>query len=95
MSSDQDSLDSLKASPPSDFISLLGGMFSGIRCKFLVLLFVFFLLISSDVFVDRVLSKVDSAVNMDRPTSYGTVIQGMLLVMCVLVLDVLTNRGAI
>jgi hypothetical protein len=53
------------------------------------------LLLSSDVFVERVLSKIDAAVDMGHPTSYGTVIQGILLVLCALVLDGLTQHGAI
>ncbi len=92
---DQDSLESLTTKSPSDFLSLVGSAIKGVRCKFLILLFVFFLLISSDVFVDRVLSKIDDAVNMGHPTSYGTIIQGVLLIICVMVLDGLTAVGAV
>lgn len=51
-----------------------------IEWKMLVLLFLIFILISSDVFISRILSKGDNAVVMGRPTTSGTVIQGMTLV---------------
>ena len=48
--------------------------------KVLLSLFVLFIVVTSDGFVDHVLDKFDGGVDGGVPTSYGTVVQGIFLV---------------
>ncbi len=96
---DVDSLDSLKAdagvTEPDDFVPLIGKVLGGVRFKYYVFLFFIALLIFSDVFVSRMLSRVDHAVEMGSPTSYGKVIQSGLIVLGGLTIDLLTSAEII
>jgi len=51
------------------------------------LLFIIFILITSDVFIDRILSKFSGAVSGTDATSYGTVIQGIMLVLFYMIIE--------
>jgi hypothetical protein len=48
--------------------------------KLYFLLFLIFILVSTDVFIDQILGKVDGFVNMGIPTIKGTLVQGGFLV---------------
>lgn len=97
---DLDSLDSLTStkptkSGPDDLIPLLGKTLGSIRYKFFVFLFFLFLLISSDVFVSRLLSRFDHATSMGCPTSYGKLLQGGALIIGGIALDALISNDVI
>ena len=64
---------------PDDVTSILSGL--GIHTfKTSVFLFILFILISSDVFIDRVLSSSDNKYAEGRNcTARGTVVQGVIL----------------
>lgn len=94
--SDADSLDTLtkavvsqdtKKAGPDDFSPLLSSIFGCIRYKFFLFLFFLFLIVSSDVFIVRLLSKVDDATVMGTPTNYGKLIQGACLVASGMIVD--------
>lgn len=51
-----------------------------INFKVLVAIFVLFVLVVSDVFTNNVVSGFGGAVKCRTPTSYGTVVQGIFLV---------------
>ena len=64
---------------PDDVTSIISGFGMG-TFKTAVFLFIFFILISSDVFIDRVLSSPDNSYTEGRQcTAKGTVVQGVLL----------------
>ena len=54
---------------------------SNIPFKFLALIFIVFLILNTDVFVGRILSRVDSAVEGKKVTTFGTCVQGLILVL--------------
>lgn len=67
-----------------------------IRYKSLLFLFILFILITSDVFINLLLKKINGAVD-DRgyASPYGTVIQGLTLVLCYMLLSFLIDQGVI
>lgn len=83
MPSDSDPIQSLRA--PDDMFTVCLHIIDGIQFKFLIIFFLAFLGVSSDVFINRVLSNFDNAVDMKYPTNYGTVIQGIFLVIIIVI----------
>lgn len=73
---------------PDDFTALITDGISGIQYKLILFLFLIFLIITSDVFTNRVLTKFKGAVDYKYPTNYGTVLQGVFLVLFYIVIDV-------
>ena len=64
---------------PDDVTSIISGLGMG-TFKIAMFLFILFILISSDVFIDRVLSSPDNSYAEGRYcTAKGTVVQGILL----------------
>lgn len=64
---------------PDDVTSIISGLGMG-TFKTAVFLFILFIFISSDVFIDRVLSSPDNSYAEGRHcTTKGTVVQGVLL----------------
>lgn len=59
--------------------------------KMMIILFLLFIIITSDVFVDRILSRFGGAVNLNIPTTWGTVLQGLLLVFSYVLFDILVT----
>lgn len=58
----------------------------GSGLKLLLFVFVLFLLVNSDVFVNNVLCGLGGAVEGRNPTAYGTVVQGIVLVIGLILL---------
>lgn len=63
--------------------------------KMCFLLMIFYILLNSDVFIERVLGKFSGSVEMRHVTSYGTVLQSMFLAMGYIVADILINNSII
>lgn len=82
MSSDSDSvaLDAIAPSAPEGGKKLGASSLTGRNVKVLVALFAIFILIVSDVFTNNVVSNFGGAVRGRSPTAYGTVVQGIFLV---------------
>jgi hypothetical protein len=60
-----------------------------------LLLLIFFMIIQSDIFIDKVLRKVPGSVNNMTPTNKGTLIQGIFLVLFYMIMDMIVNSGVI
>lgn len=76
---------------PDDVTSIIGAIGSK-TFKISVLIFILFIIINSDVFIDRILSdKAGTYVEGRHPTGKGTVIQGMLLSVGYILLHVLVS----
>jgi hypothetical protein len=83
---------------PTDFDPMLGEIISGVNYKLILFLFLLYIFITSDVFLDRMLSKVDGASAQactTCTTTYGTIIQGTLLVIGYMIMDILIKKGLI
>lgn len=71
---------------PDDFTSMMIDITSNVQWKMLGFMLIIFLFVSSDVFINRALAQFNGAVDYKCPTSYGTVLQGLFLVLsCVLI----------
>ncbi len=51
-------------------------------------LFILFVILNNDVFINNILAKVNGAVEYDVPTSYGTMIQGLILIIGFMIMDI-------
>ena len=80
---------------PDDLSSILVDIVSRTQFKFIGLLLIMFLIVSSDVFTMRVLSKFDGAVDYKTPTSWGTFQQGLWLCLFMVISDVLIRTNVI
>jgi hypothetical protein len=81
---------------PSDLNPVFGEFLSSIPYKFLFYIYIIYLLLSNDVFYTRILGKLDGAVESHgSPSTYGTIITGVLLVLFVTVIDVLIKKHII
>jgi hypothetical protein len=61
--------------------------------KLLILIFILFVFINSDLFIDKILSRVEGAVDHRAATSKGVVIQGIFLVLAFVIADVLVQSS--
>lgn len=80
--------DSPSASGKPALLMIAVNALYSIKYKSLIFLFILFILITSDVFVSMLLKKLNGAVD-DRgdATPYGTVMQGLTLVLAYMVLN--------
>jgi hypothetical protein len=76
-----------------NFITILVESLGKIKYKFLTLLFIMFIFISSDVFNERVLSNFDGAVDIHTITNYGIILQGIFFILGYISLEILIDQG--
>lgn len=92
--SDSDYIDDVTIES-NDMIGMFNDVISNVQFKFVGMMFLVFLVLSTDTFITRVLSVFGSAVGGGCPTSWGTVLQGMFLVLAMLLIDPLIRLGVI
>jgi len=80
---------------PDDLTSILIDIVSNVQWKFMGLLLIVFVFLNSDIFVNRILSTFNGAVNYKYPTSYGVVLQGIFLVIAMISIDVMIQQSVI
>ena len=80
---------------PDDITSVISSL--GLNTfKTAILLFILFILVSSDVFIDRVLSSSDNAYVEGRScTVKGTIVQGLIISLGFILIHALVNSGYI
>jgi len=62
--------------------------------KIIIIIFFLFLLIQNEMFITNVLSRINNTVdNNNHPTQYGIFVQAIILILCLIVLNVLTENG--
>ena len=84
-----------KTKTPGDFPSLFADLFMRINWKMAFFLFLFFIILTSDIFIDKCLRKVPGSVNNMTSTNKGTVIQGVVLVIFFIIMDTIINSGTV
>jgi hypothetical protein len=69
---------------PSDMTTLFKDITDRMHLKFLVFLFVLYLILHNDIFITRVLKNFNGAVDEmhPTPTTYGTILTGIILTFC-------------
>ena len=80
---------------PDDFSGILADFFVNINYKLIFVIFVLYLALNSDLFVDKVLSKIEGAVEHGAPSTKGTFALGILLVLFYVVFDLLIRTKLI
>lgn len=80
---------------PDDLTSVVLDIASHIQFKFLALLLIVFIMISSDVFINRALATFRGAVDYKCPTSWGVFLQGLFMVLIMIVIDTLIRQKII
>lgn len=81
-SGDSEAIEVSDSNQPSDLSPVVVGAMKKLPGKLLIYIFVIYLFLSSDVFITRILNNLDGAVGMSNmPTTYGTVVTGILLVL--------------
>lgn len=94
MSTDSDPIISKKR-VPDDLTNVVLDIVSHIQFKFLGMMLIVFLFISSDVFINRALSRFQGAVDYKCPTSWGSVLQGLFLILIMIGIDALIGQKII
>lgn len=84
-----------KTKKGDDFISMAMDGLSAINIKMLVLLFLVYVFINSDVFIDNVLSRVKNTTKSGILTSKGVIMCGIVLILAHVLIDVLIKSGTI
>jgi hypothetical protein len=72
---------------PDDFTSIILDMLMNVQYKLFGLMFIIFILLNTDVFITRVLATIQGAVDGKTATSWGTMIQGIILVIICIIVD--------
>lgn len=81
---------------PSDFGEILKHLICDLPVKMAFILFALYLILSSDVFINRVLGRMQGAISgIDTPSTYGTVMTGLLLTLFYMIFDVLVRKQVI
>lgn len=75
------------SSNKGDFVSAVVDISSHVQYKFLILMMITYIMLSSDVFINRVLSQFNHAVDYKCPTSWGVCIQSLVLALIMLMID--------
>jgi len=90
---DSDEITISKKHKPSDFVCLTGGIISKINFKMMFILFLIYIFIHNDVFINRVLTQIDNKSSKvgPCPTTRGTIILGIILVLVYITVDSLRN----
>ena len=78
-----------------DFITMITDALCNINYKMVLFLFLFFIFITSDIFIDKLLTGVNGAVVGRITTTKGSLIQATLLVLFYACMDVLINNNII
>ena len=81
---------------PDDLASAFVGFFTSINYKLIMFIFIIFIFVTSDVFIDKVVSRVDGTVeNMRETTNKGAFIQGLCLLLLYMIADLVIQLGFI
>lgn len=83
---DHDPLGGEKGAPDT-FNDLIRSAAGSVNWRFFILLFVVFILMSTDVFEGKILTKFDGAVIDGARTMWGTTITGLFLVLACIIID--------
>lgn len=80
---------------PDDFTHMMVEIMSEVQYKLFFLIFIIFIILNSDVFINRILSKFDGAVEGHHTKSWGTILQGTFLVLGAIGLDAMIKNNVV
>lgn len=80
----------------TDFLSITMKLISSVHYKIAIFIFIIGMVVFSDLFVHKILSKIDGATSVEEnATTKGTIIQLMVLTMMYIVVDMLDQYNII
>lgn len=78
---------------PDSFIDMFADFFSGVNYKIIFFLFIIFMFINSDIFIEKVLSRFDGAVEgRSTITNKGTFVSSIVLILFYMTFDMLIRN---
>ena len=80
---------------PDSLTTVIVDVLSNAQYKLFALMFVMFLFISSDSFINRILSTFSGTVDYKTVTSWGAILQGLFLVLACVIVDILIRQKII
>ncbi len=81
---------------PDSFISIIADFMGGLNYKLIIILFLSYVFLMSDLFLDKVLGKVTGTTTQRvQLTPKGTLINGVLLIMLYMTADLLIKNKII
>lgn len=92
---DEDKEKSKNSGRPSDFAEIMASVITRVNIVGKLLLFILILVIMSDIFVDKILSKGKGLVEHRAPTSKGVAVQAIFIVLGFSILEIFVKSGLI
>lgn len=80
---------------PDDITAMFADFIAGVPVKFALIMYIIYLVINSDVFVNRVLTAFAGATQYGYASTWGVMIQGMFMVIAMIFVDGLMRQGLI
>lgn len=72
-----------------DLFRMLIDAIGSVQYKLAGMMFAFFIVLSTDMFLQRVLVHIPDAMSGGQPTSWGVTVQGMFLALAMIIFDAL------
>jgi hypothetical protein len=80
-----------KKNKKTDFMRMTGNLISNINYKVAFLLFMIGMIVFSDIFIDGFLSHINDTVSGECPTTKGTMLQLLFMVLAYIILDLVVQ----
>lgn len=80
---------------PDSMVGMFTDMITNIQWRHYMLLFIVLIFSSTDVFINRIMSKFPAAVDGRCLSSYGTLIQVFIVIMVMIVVDMFISQGVV
>ena len=90
---DEDAKKSGKKGKKTDFMKMTGNLIGNINYKVAFLLFMIGMIIFSDIFIDGFLSHISDTVAGECPTTKGTMLQLLFMVIAYIIVDLVVQYG--
>lgn len=76
---------------PDSAFDMMAGLINSIPWKLSIFVFLLFMFVSSDLFIDWILTRFSNSVDHRTPTPKGVLIQGLFLVLCMIMIQLLVD----
>ena len=90
-----DSSNTNSKSRPDSFFSIIGDLTSKLNWKIILFIFLLYIFLNTDMFIDKGLSRIKNAVDFKHPTTKGTLIQALLMVIGYAIIKLLVDSSII
>jgi len=84
-----------KKDASNDFVHILVDMLKKLNWKLIIAIMLIFIFISSDIFVENVLSRFSDTADMGSPTNKGIIIQSIFMVLGYMTIDLLIQANVV